>query len=149
MSSLQVVDLSADRVVGEVVAALFFEDVRPVTGPGALLDWRLNGLLTDLLVQGKAHGRAGENILFRSNGKLASEWIFFVGGGSWQGLGEETYRGLIRHLLAACWKAGFACVALCLAPLPGMGASQLERLVAEVLDAMGAQRPDCRLSLAD
>lgn len=146
--SLQLVDLPADRIEADVAAALFFSDERPVRGPAALLDWRLNGLLTDLLLQGRAQGKAGERVLVRSNGKILAAWVLFMGGGKWQGLGEETYRGLIRHLLLSCREAGFPSVALCLAPLAGMESADMERMVAEAAEGLGVLRPEFRLSLA-
>ena len=87
-------------VEGEVVAALFFEDRRPLCGPAALLDWRLNGLLTGLLQQGRVLGGKGERVLVRNNGKIGSEWIFFAGGGRHQNLEPEGYRQLIADLIS-------------------------------------------------
>jgi hypothetical protein len=146
MTPLQVIDLPADRIDGEVVAALFFEDERPVLGPAALLDWRLNGLLSSLLVQGRASGRAGENILVRGNGKLAADWVLFVGAGCRQGLAPESYRGLVRHVLLTCRNAGVSRMTLCLSPPAEQAAGELTPLVAEVLRTMGEHGPDCRLS---
>jgi len=146
MTPLQVIDLPADRIAGEVVAALFYEDERPVLGPAALLDWRLNGLLSSLLVQGKASGRAGENIMVRGNGKLAADWVLFVGGGCRQGLGLDACRGLVRHVLLTCRNAGFLRPSLCLPALAGQTAEELSPLVAEVLDEMGEHGLDCTIS---
>jgi hypothetical protein len=147
MTPVRVLDLPADRMEGEAVAAFFFEDERPLRGPAALLDWRLNGALTDLLLTGQAAGRAGEHILFPNNGKLGADWVFFVGGGSRQGLGEETYGSLIRHVLAACRDSGFARVALCLAPLPNMGPAILESLVTEIMAETAPVALECLLTI--
>lgn len=149
MNRLQILDLPADRIDGEAVAALFFEDERPVLGPAALLDWRLNGLLTNLLLQGQARGRAGEHVLVRNNGKLSADWIFFLGGGSRKGLGREACQGLLRHFLQTCRDAGFTRVTLCLDSLGGFEKSELEEMMTESFKAMGGRRPDCRLSFFD
>lgn len=149
MIPLHVIDLPADRVAGEVVAALYFEDERPVLGAAALLDWRLNGLLSSLLVQGRVSGRAGENVMVRGNGKLAADWVFFAGGGIRQGLGQETYSGLVRHVLLTCRNAGISRMALCLSPLKEQAAEDLTKLVAEVLKSLGEQGPECSLSVSD
>lgn len=152
MSQLRTLDLPADRMDGEVVAAFFFQDQRPLRGPAALLDWRLNGQLTDLLLDRGAQGRAGENVLVANNGKLVADWILFVGGGNWQGLGAETYRGLVRHLLATCRQAGFRRVALCLDVLQETESSFLEQMVEEVLGELStAEEADlkCLLSLGE
>jgi hypothetical protein len=148
MTSLRVLDLPADRMEGEAVAAFFFEDERPLRGPAALLDWRLDGMLTRLLVQGCASGRAGERILTPNNGKLGAGWVLFAGGGSRQGLGEETYRALVQNLLETCHLAGFSRIALCLAPLPGMGPAGLEKLVAAAAERTAAPL-ECLMSLVE
>lgn len=147
MNPLEVVELPADRANGDVVAAFFFEDQRPVLGPAALLDWRLNGPLTELLVSGDAAGLAGEHIVVGSNGKVAADWILFVGGGNWDGLCEKTYRSLVRHLLGACRDAAFERVALSLEPLPGMTQDELRRMVEGALGEV-PERPECLLCLA-
>lgn len=149
MNGLQILDLPADRIEGEVVAALFFEDERPVLGPAALLDWRLNGLLTRLLLEGQARGRAGEHVLVRNNGKLSADWIFFLGGGSRKGLCREALQGLVRHFLQTCRDAGLTRVTLCLDPPAGLGKPEIEGMTAEALKAMEGRRPECRLSFFD
>ncbi|NIQ96583.1 MAG: hypothetical protein GWN87_22115 [Desulfuromonadales bacterium] len=84
--ALRPLDLPADRMDGEVVAVLFFEDERPLAGPAALLDWRLNGLLTRRLLNGEATGRRNEKILVDANNKILAPWVLFQGGGTARGL---------------------------------------------------------------
>jgi hypothetical protein len=135
MSRLHVLDLPADRMEGEAVAALFFEDDRPLHGPAALIDWRLNGLLTNLLLGGEAVGRPGERVLALGNGKLAATWALLVGGGRWRGLDRVGYRERIGNLLESCRQARFGRVAICLSPLDGMEEGEMNGLVAGVLEA--------------
>lgn len=146
MNRLQTLDLPADRVDGDAVSAFFFEDERPVLGPAALLDWRLNGLLTNLLLEERAGGRAGEHILVRNNGKLAADWIFFMGGGSRKGLGRESISELLLHFLHTCRDAGLSRVTLCLDSLGGLEKSDLEEMMTQALEVMGERHPDCRLA---
>ncbi len=145
--TLHLLDLPADRVEGDVVVALYFEDQRPLLGPAALLDWRLNGLLTGMLLRGAATGKAGEHLLLPSNDKIAAPRILFIGGGSWRGLSPETYGQLVRHALETCRQARLTRAALCLNPLPGMKPTALEELVAGVLAGMDAGGLNCLLSI--
>ncbi|AMV72188.1 hypothetical protein JCM30471_06880 [Desulfuromonas carbonis] len=147
MSQVRLLDLPADRMDGEVVAALFFQDERPLQGPAALLDWRLGDPLTRALVGGGSRGRAGEHLLVGNNGKLNSDWALFVGGGSWHGLGPETYRSLVDHVLQVCRNAGFRRIALCLAPLAGMRPADLEAMVNQSLQQLDFPGCECLLSL--
>lgn len=144
MTPLRVLDLPADRMEAEAVAAFFFEDERPLRGPAALLDWRLNGLLTDLLVRDCAAGHTGEKILVPNNGKLRADRILFVGGGSRCGMKQNIYQGLLRDLLESCLRARFFRIALCLEPPEGLEQGELEKTVAEMLDGMGMK---CLLSV--
>ncbi len=134
MSLLQLLHLPVDRIEGEVAAAFFFEDERPLRGPAALLDWRLNGLLTDLLVRGEMSGRAGELLIAPNNGKLGADRILFAGGGTWSSLERDTYRQRVVELLANCRRAGFARICLALRPLSGEGEEALRTLVTEALE---------------
>lgn len=147
--TLRVLDLPVDRLEGDAVAALFFQDARPLRGPGGLLDWRLNGVVTRQLRQGTCSGRPGEHLLTPNNGKLGAEWVLFVGGGNWVGLELESYRNLLRHLLETCCQARFKRIAIGLAPLPGMTANDLERMAAAALASLAVPPPECLLSLGD
>lgn len=147
MTRMRVLDLPADRMEGEAVAAFFFEDDRPVRGPAALLDWRLNGLLSTLLRHEKITGQPGQQLLTHSNGKLVAPWVLCVGGGRWQELDRRRYREMVRDLLANCRRAGFSRIALVLTPLDGMAAEDLERLVDEALGEAGESPLECLLSV--
>jgi Cytosol aminopeptidase family, N-terminal domain len=146
MIALHVLDLPVDRMEGEVVAALFFEDVRPLFGAAALLDWRLNGRLTDMLLKKEVTGRAGEHVLVANNGKLVADWILFVGGGKWHGLNIGRYRERLRHLLSVCSNAGFSLVSIGLTTRPGMAPNLLEKELGRALADLPGKRPECLLS---
>lgn len=147
MNQFRVLDLPADHVEGDVVAALFFADQRPVLGPAALLDWRLGDPLTQGLVAGACSGRPGENLLVRNNGKLGSDWVLFAGGGQRRGLDAAGLRGLLEQLLRVLHQAGFQRLGLCLAPLEEMTADGCEALVRQALENSGVDGCDCLLSL--
>lgn len=125
-------DIPVDLLDGEVVAALYFEDQRPLVGAAALLDWRLNGVLTEMLVDGQCFGRAGEHLMVANNGKLGSDWILFAGGGNSSGLTAESYKRLINHLLETCRRAGFRRVAMGLSPLPDLDRAAIEQMVSDL-----------------
>lgn len=131
------------------MAALFFADDRPLCGPAALLDWRLNGQLTEELLQGGLDGSLGDQLLVQNNGKIASDWALFVGGGKRANVEEDDCRDLVRQLLTTCRQAGASRIALGLGLLAGMTAAQLQRLVRETLDEVGPGNLDCLLGIVD
>lgn len=148
MIELETVVLPADRLPGECVVALFFEDQRPLDGPAALLDWRLDGQLTRMLLDGDLTGRAGEHVILQSNGKLPPDWVLFVGGGKWQGLSRETYGSLLMHALQSVGQAGFRDVSICLAPHEEADQDVLEKQMKEAILNAGQGLTHCRLSCA-
>ena len=145
MTALEIVDLPADRLPGEVLAVPMFEDQRPLDGPVAVVDWRLDGALTRMVIGGELTGRNGENLALQSNPKFASPWILVAGCGRWRSLDRESYMMLIGRLLKLAAKAGRSELALCLPPSDGVDALELERMVREAL--IGSSRLTvCRLS---
>ncbi len=149
MMQLHLLDNPVDRFEGDVVATLFFVDERPLSGPTALLDWRLNGRLTEQLLQGKLAGFAGEQLLVQSNGKIAADWALFVGGGRRGASEKSDYRELLRHLLTTCRQAGASRIALGLGLPAGMNAFALQSLVRQTLAEMPPGNLDCLLSIVD
>ncbi len=146
MTRLERTDLPADQLAGDVVVAFFFSDQRPLDGPAALLDWRLDGQLTRMLLTGQVKGKAGEHVLLQSNGKLKTDWVLFIGGGPWLGLCRETHASLVRHMLEIVNKAGFRKIAIGLSPHEEIGAADLQAQVESTLATLGRDILTCRLS---
>ncbi len=64
-------DLHAlDLIRAEALVICLFQDERPPRGLAGLLDWRLCGRLSDLLIAQHVTGVAGEAVLFPSYGRL-------------------------------------------------------------------------------
>ncbi len=133
MSPLHLLHLPVDRVEGEVAAAFYFEDERPLRGPAALLDWRLNGLLTDLLLREELTGRSGERLLVPNNGKLGAERVLLAGGGRWAALDRDGYQRLVAEVLEICRSAGFSRICLALRPAGGEGEEALRVMVSRAM----------------
>lgn len=146
MSQLERVALPADSLPGESVVVLYFADQKPLDGPAALLDWRLDGQLTRMLLDGEIHGRAGEHVLLQNNGKLKADWTLFVGGGKWHGLCQETHAALVRHMLSVACQAGFKDVALAFMPHDETNQDSLQQQINDALALAGAGIGTCRFS---
>lgn len=146
MIQAEQVSLPADLLPGESVVALYFDDQKPLEGPAALLDWRLDGQLTRMLLDREVKGRAGEHVMLQGNGKFKAEWVLFVGGGKWYGLSEETHAALIRHMLSVARQAGFRDISLAFASHAEIGPEQICRQVQDALAAEGEGLEACRYS---
>ncbi|HOO90423.1 MAG TPA: M17 family peptidase N-terminal domain-containing protein [Syntrophales bacterium] len=63
----------------------FFSDERPPRGYCGFADWRLNGLISKLIVEGKITGAFMEKTLIFPNHRIPSSKLFLVG------LGDSNY----------------------------------------------------------
>ena len=146
MIPLEHLPLPADSLTGESVVALYFTDQKPLDGPAALLDWRLDGQLTRMLLDDEVQGRAGEHVMLQNNGKLKADWVLFVGGGKWHGLGQETHAALIKHMLKVAYQAGFKDVALAFMPHEEIPLELLQQQISDALVGEGPGIDTCRFS---
>ena len=146
MKPLERLALPADSLAGESVVALYFADQRPLEGPAALLDWRLDGQLTQMLIAGEIQGRAGEHVMLQNNGKLKAGWALFVGGGKWHGLCEETHASLVRHMLSVARQAGFKDVSLTFMPHEEAEPKILQQQIEKALAVEGTSIDACRFT---
>jgi len=89
MIQLVLSSLPIDEVPGQLALATFFEDVRPLKGSTSLIDWRLNGRLSDLILQGKISGQFSESVIMPAQGRLAAQEIFIFGLGRAGDLSEK------------------------------------------------------------
>lgn len=78
-----------DEVPGRLALATFFEDVRPLKGSTGLIDWRLNGRLSGLILQGKISGGFTESLIMPSLGRLAARELLVFGLGPSPRLTEQ------------------------------------------------------------
>ena len=140
------VELPVDSLPGDSVVALYFADQRPLDGPAAVLDWRLDGQLTRLLLDGGVSGRAGEHIVLQNNGKLKADWALMIGGGKWHGLCRETHASLVRHMLKIARQAGFKDVSLAFLSHEEVTGDVLQKQIDDALAAEGEGIESCRFS---
>jgi hypothetical protein len=81
--------LPIDEVPGQVTLATFFEDVRPLRGSTSLIDWRLNGRLSDLILKGHLSGHFQEALIMPSQGRLSTKDILLFGLGASNEVSEK------------------------------------------------------------
>ena len=145
MTQLEVVNLPADRIPGEVLVVPLFEDQRPLGGPVAVVDWRLDGALTRMILGGELSGRHGEVLAMPANAKFAAPWVMITGCGRWRTLDDRGYPALVARLLKLAVRAGIRELALCLPPGDGVAPADVEWVVREALVAQ-RRLAVCRLS---
>ena len=83
---------SLDRLPHECLVLGFFSDERPPRGNGGFVDWRLNGLVSRLIAEGRVRGEFSERVLIDSQRRIPSQKVVLFGLGKRRDLSLETLR---------------------------------------------------------
>ena len=105
-----------EKAAVELVVVTFFENDRPLRGEAGRVDWRLCGMLSDLLVRGALRGSGGEAALIPTFGRLRAPRVLVLGLGSATGFGALEVKSMARAAVQRC--AGLRVRSIALA-LPG------------------------------
>jgi len=103
-----------DALRCEALALPFFSDERPLRGPLGLVDWRMRGFVSRLLVQGKLGGTALETVLIPGRPKLSMDKLFLFGLGPQVGFDTAQLDRVIDHMLNTLSRAHVRTTALVL-----------------------------------
>ena len=87
-----------DALKGEALSLPFFADERPLRGALGLVDWRLCGELSRLLVRGRVSGVEGEKVLVPARPKLPFDKLFLFGLGPRESFDEAVFERAIRTM---------------------------------------------------
>lgn len=93
-----------ERVPADVALAGFFPGERPLRGAAGRVDWRLCGLASDLLADGRMRERAGDALLVPAAGRLAASRVMLFGLGRRSSLSAAR----IQKITASAIRRGLA-----------------------------------------
>lgn len=82
MIALTLTSKTIDEIPSQLALITAFEDVRPLKGSAGLVDWRLNGKLSNFFIQKRIQGVKGEALLMPTRGRLDSTELLVLGMGS-------------------------------------------------------------------
>ncbi|MDD5723759.1 MAG: M17 family peptidase N-terminal domain-containing protein [Syntrophales bacterium] len=102
---------SLDTLTHDSLAFGFFSDERPPRGYCGLADWRLNGLVSNLIADGRLTGAFMEKVLISSDQRIPSPKILLMGLGESNQLTYEklyTVGGTILRTLSEAECTDFA-----------------------------------------
>jgi hypothetical protein len=94
-----------DALRSEALSVPFFEDERPFSGTLGLVDWRLSGFVSRLVLRGRISGRVGESVLLSPRPRLSFEKLFLFGLGPRSRFDETVLRDATSRMLHALTKA--------------------------------------------
>ena len=83
---------------GGALALFRFAELRPLAGVNSLVDWRLLGRLSRLVIDGFLSGAPGESLLFPLGGRLPQDNLLFLGLGDRERFGEHVFRRAVSRL---------------------------------------------------
>jgi hypothetical protein len=111
-----------DEVRYDALILTSFVDERPLQGAPGLVDWRLNGYLSQLILNGHLTGEWGEQVLVPQTGRLPFNKLIVFGLGERSKYGSTRFKEITNRMLRTltrmkCWS--FATV------LPGSHALKL------------------------
>jgi hypothetical protein len=138
-------ELPADRVDAQVVVVPFFENEKPLRDSQALLDWRLNGILTSMLLKNQVSGKPGERVLVNGGSKIAAPWVMFIGAGERRDLLFEKLNHLLSEAISLCRRAGFFRVGICFGDLAQVLRDELSEVARQHLNEPLYQEMECLL----
>ncbi|UCE85069.1 MAG: hypothetical protein JSU66_12020 [Deltaproteobacteria bacterium] len=88
-----------ESVRADLAVATFFAGDRPLRGDAGRADWRLLGLLSALLREGRLHGEPGEVMLVPTLGRLRAPRLLLLGLGARADLGYPQIEAATRDAI--------------------------------------------------
>ena len=139
-----------ERVPAELaVVGAFIED-RPLRGPAGRADWRLCGLLTDLVINEQISTSLGEASLVGSSGRLAAPALLVVGLGERAAFDAARFEAATRTAIERVRGLAFERVAMAPLGIPGEDIVRWSRAFVEgVLAGLADARLTMRLCVPE
>lgn len=94
--------ISPGKVDGQECQILvigFFKDERPLKGSSGWIDWRLNGMVSHFIMEGKLIGEWKETTLIPSQGRISSPMILLLGLGKRKEFSYLRLRQLFPYMV--------------------------------------------------
>ncbi len=110
-----------DEIECEALAMPFFEDERPLRGVLGILDWRLCGFVSRMIIRGRICGCLGEAVLLPGRPHLNVDMLFLFGQGPEAAWSEERAEQTTERMLSTLGAAAARTSALTLPGRAGKG----------------------------
>ncbi len=94
-----------DELKREAIAVPMFEDERPLRGALGLIDWRMGGFMSKLILRGRLSGAMGETLLVPVRPRLSFEKVFVFGVGKREDCTEEVFASTVERMLTTLTRA--------------------------------------------
>lgn len=112
-----------DKLRSEALALSFFEDERPLHGTLGLVDWRLCGMVSELIHRGRIRGEVDECLLLPPRPRLPFDKLFVFGLGPQAQFDLDRFERVVRATLDVLARSRVRAPAIA---LPGRGFDAIE-----------------------
>lgn len=99
MIQLKITSDTLDDVDSQLALIIAFENIRPLRGQAGLLDWRLNGKLSNLIQKNRFQGEMGESLLMPSGGRVNTNELMILGLGDSENVGDQNLPHYVSLIL--------------------------------------------------
>jgi len=99
MIQLKITSDTLDDIDSQLGLVLAYQDVRPLRGQAGLLDWRLNGQLSEFILKNKFSGNFGEALLMPSAGRVGVQEVIILGLGDSQEIQDQNIPNYVSLIL--------------------------------------------------
>jgi hypothetical protein len=129
-----------DRLKSEALSLPFFSDERPLHGVLGLVDWRMHGRISRLIVSGRISGSSDEITLVPARPRLTFEKVLLFGLGPREAFTAEVYERTTARILSTLTRARVRASAVV---LPGRSLGLIDPVSAmESFLQIAAQHPE-------
>jgi hypothetical protein len=116
-----------DQLLYDFISFSIFEDERPLKGIGGLIDWRLNGMLSRLLITKKLEGKRGEKLLIPLFKRMSFKALLVFGLGKKMFFDEDIFTSVLYETFETIQRLKGSTLVL---GLPGRAQNSIEPIKA-------------------
>jgi len=99
MIQLKITSDPIDEVENHLSMVLAYADVRPLKGQAGMVDWRLNGALSELILKERFDGKRGEALLMPLHGRLPAKELMVLGLGDQREIQDQELPRFVSMIL--------------------------------------------------
>jgi len=95
-----------DELSHDTLVLAHFADERPLRGVGGLVDWRLNGRLSKMILEYNLTGAWGEQLLYPQQERLPFGKVLYFGLGDREKFGSTRFKEITNRMLCTLMRLG-------------------------------------------
>ncbi len=148
MIQLKITSDTLDEIDSQLALVFTYQNVRPLRGQAGLVDWRLNGYLSDLVIRNRFSGAMGEALLMPSRGRLGAKELMVLGLGDSRQVLDENIPHYVSLILEKVLRKKNRSFALSLSDL-AIGMFEWRNTVRLFISMLSGKNEDYQIALLE